>query len=92
MVQPHAQEDVMVERTPTDPPNTASNQDADLDPGAFVGNRPERQAETIPGGVRPDDQRVAANSSQATGEPEEPEPRGHREGDRVSPRQAGQGR
>ena len=46
---------------PDDPRET------DLDPGAFVGNRPERQAETIPGGVRPDDERIAANSSQATG-------------------------
>ena len=33
------------------------------DAGAYVGNRPERQAETIPGGVRPDDERIAANSS-----------------------------
>ena len=37
------------------------------EPGAYVGNRPERQAETIPGGVRPGDERIAANSSQ-TGE------------------------
>ena len=35
-----------------------------LDPGAFVGNRPERQAETIPGGVAPDDERIAAHSTQ----------------------------
>jgi len=34
------------------------------DPGAYVGNRPERQAETIPGGVRPGDERIAANSSE----------------------------
>ena len=34
------------------------------EPGAYVGNRPERQAETIPGGVRPKDERIAANSSQ----------------------------
>jgi hypothetical protein len=33
------------------------------DPGAYVGNRPERQAETIPGGVRPVDQRIAAHST-----------------------------
>ena len=37
------------------------------EPGAYVGNRRERQAETIPGGVRPGDERIAANSSQ-TGE------------------------
>ena len=35
------------------------------DPGAYVGNRPERQAETIPGGVRPGDERIAANSSES---------------------------
>jgi hypothetical protein len=34
------------------------------DPGAYVGNRPERQAETIPGGVGPDDERIAAHSTQ----------------------------
>ena len=34
------------------------------DPGAYVGNRPERQAETVPGGVRPGDERIAANSSE----------------------------
>ena len=34
------------------------------DPGAYVGNRPERQAETIPGGVRPGDERIAAHSTQ----------------------------
>ena len=33
------------------------------EPGAYVGNRAERQAETIPGGVRPDDERIAAHSS-----------------------------
>jgi hypothetical protein len=36
------------------------------DPGAYVGNRPERQAETIPGGVRPGDERIAANSSESS--------------------------
>lgn len=35
-----------------------------LDPGAFVGQRPERQAETIPGGIGPADERIAANSTQ----------------------------
>jgi hypothetical protein len=34
------------------------------DPGAYVGNRPERQAETIPGGVSEDDERIAAHSTQ----------------------------
>ena len=47
------------------------------EPGAYVGNRPERQAETIPGGVRPGDERIAANSSQTgAGAPEDlPPPR-----------------
>ena len=35
------------------------------EPGAYVGNRPERQAETIPGGVEPADERIAAHSTQA---------------------------
>ncbi len=34
------------------------------DPGAYVGHEPERQAETIPGGVGPDDERIAAHSTQ----------------------------
>ena len=48
--------------------------------GAYVGRKPERQAETIPGGVRPDDERIAAHSTQV-GKPGlgEPSPRGHRE-------------
>jgi hypothetical protein len=62
------------------------------DPGSFVGNRPERQAEAIPGGVRPDDERVAAHSSQATGTPERPAPNGHREAAGTDRREAGQDR
>jgi hypothetical protein len=34
------------------------------DPSAYVGNRPERQAETIPGGITSDDERIAAHSTQ----------------------------
>jgi hypothetical protein len=53
------------------------------EPGAYVGNRPERQAETIPGGVRPGDERIAAHSTEAgatsdlpaTGERRPPAPR-----------------
>jgi hypothetical protein len=37
------------------------------DAGAFIGNRPEAAAETIPGGVRDDDERVAAYDSQSSG-------------------------
>ena len=48
--------------------------------GAYVGRKPERQAETIPGGVRPDDERIAAHSTQ-TGDTgtTEAAPEGHRE-------------
>ena len=47
-------------------------QQADLDPGAYIGHEPEREAESIPGGVRADDERIAAHSSRvgADGEPE----------------------
>ena len=48
-------------RPPDDPTRTD-----DLDPGAFVGQRPERQASTIPGGVRPEDERIAAHSTQSS--------------------------
>jgi hypothetical protein len=41
------------------------------EPGAYVGHEPERQAETIPGGVRPDDERIAAHSTQREDDPAE---------------------
>ena len=62
-------------------------------PGAYIGQEPELAADTIPGGVQPDDERVAAHSTQA-GPPSAPEPRGHREtsGGDDQRREAGQGR
>ena len=42
------------------------------DPGAFVGQKPERQAESIPGGIKPGDERIAAPDS-APGVPGEPD-------------------
>jgi hypothetical protein len=42
-----------------------------LDPGAFIGREPELEAETIPGGLEPKDERVAAYDSRP-GTPEEP--------------------
>lgn len=65
------------------------------DPGAYVGREPERQAATIPGGVSPKDQRVAAHSTQSGPTTGDPTPDGHREGppandDQV--REAGQSR
>ena len=72
----------MTERTtsqphdPTEDPLTHPDE-----PGAYVGNRPERQAETIPGGVRPDDERIAAHSTQTGSVPsDDGTPGGHREG------------
>lgn len=50
-------------RDPTDEPLAKP-----ADPGAYIGRKPERQAETIPGGVRPGDARIAAHSTS-------PEPR-----------------
>jgi len=40
------------------------------DPGAYVGREPERQAESIPGGVRPEDERIAAHSTQREKDPD----------------------
>ena len=65
-----------------------------LDPGAYIGNQPELEEESIPGGVQPGDERIAAHSTQV-GPPGQPEPTGHREGpaagdDQV--REAGQDR
>ena len=65
------------------------------EPGAYVGRKPERQAETIPGGVRPDDERIAAHSTQAGEASTETRPSGHREGrpaDDDLVREAGQDR
>ena len=64
------------------------------DPGQYIGRKPERATETIPGGVRPDDERVAAHSTQA-GPTTQPAPEGHRDGppdDDDQVRDAGQDR
>jgi hypothetical protein len=44
------------------------------DPGAFIGQEPEREEETIPGGVKPGDERVAAHDAApgVRGEPDAP--------------------
>ena len=70
------------------------NDQAKPDPGQYIGRKPERAAETIPGGVRPDDERVAAHSTQS-GPTSPPEPSGHREGEPADDhrvREAGQDR
>jgi hypothetical protein len=43
----------------------------DLDAGAYIGREPELAAETIPGGVKPGDVRIAAHDA-APGVPGEP--------------------
>jgi hypothetical protein len=47
--------------------------DDDLDAGAYIGREPELENETIPGGVKPGDERVAAYDSRpgVDGEPED---------------------
>ena len=72
------------------------------DPGAYIGRMPERATETIPGGLGPKDERVAAGATQPAPVRDEvppseagPPPQGHREAetatdDRV--REAGQSR
>ena len=71
------------------------------DPGAYIGHEPEPASETIPGGVGPRDERVAAVATQSTGvgRPDQrgqpaDEPGGHRFGTAVSDddvRRAGDG-
>lgn len=54
--------------------------DTHLDPGAYVGRLPERQAETIPGGITDADERVAAHSTQPGPDGGDRRADGHREG------------
>lgn len=51
----------------------------DLDPGAYIGSEPEREAETIPGGVTSRDERIAAYDSRP-GLAEEPAENGSIDG------------
>ncbi len=68
----------------------------DLDPGAYIGRLPEREAETIPGGLTGKDERVAGVASQSgPSSPEARTPGGHREGEPADDdaiREAGQDR
>jgi hypothetical protein len=66
-----------------------------LDPGAYVGRKPEREVETIPGGIGRKDERIAANSTQPGLSVDDEVPAGHREGsdaDDDAVRDAGQRR
>lgn len=69
-------------------PDRERDQDEELDGGAYIGNRPELASETIPGGVRQDDERVSAVDTQSSGEGKEEDrvqgrgdewPAGHRD-------------
>jgi hypothetical protein len=51
----------------TDEKRTKPDADHPLDGGAYIGNRPELAEETIPGGVQPNDERVAAHDSRSSG-------------------------
>jgi hypothetical protein len=69
--------------------------DPDLDPGAYIGRMPERQAETIPGGISRRDERVAAHSTRSGPPSGSRPPGGHRDGPAASSdarREAGQDR
>jgi hypothetical protein len=71
------------------------DRDADRDPGAYIGRLPERQEETIPGGIGRADERVAAHSTQPGPTAGDPVPDGHREGGKATDdriREAGQDR
>ena len=78
----------MTEKTPHERSTT--------DPGSFIGRKPERVAETIPGGLGPKDERAAAVASQpGPASPDADGPGGHREGSPASDdnvREAGQDR
>ena len=65
------------------------------DPGAYVGREPERQAATIPGGISPKDERIAAHSTQSGPTADDPQRQGHGEAipaDDDQVREAGQSR
>ena len=65
------------------------------DPASFIGRKPERVAETIPGGLGRKDQRASAVATQSGPPTEEETPEGHREGQPASDdtvREAGQNR
>lgn len=66
------------------------------DPGAYIGRKPERVAETIPGGLGPKDERAAAVATQSGPSGDDAaRPEGHREGQPATDdtlREAGQDR
>ena len=76
------------------PPSSDPTRTEGLDPGAFIGHEPERQAETIPGGIDSSDERIAAHSTRSGQATDADDPGGHREtdADDAVRREAGQDR
>ena len=83
------------------PDAPARQPDPNRDPGAYIGRKPERATETIPGGVGPKDVRVSAVGTQPapvrgdTSADSGATPEGHREGQPATDavvREAGQNR
>src|SRR2546426_3776738 len=61
-------------------PESINRTTSNEDPGAFIGRKPERATETIPGGVSRRDERVSAVATQSGARlPQEDTPQGHRE-------------
>ena len=89
-------------RRADEPTRSGQRDDQPRDPGAYIGRMPERATETIPGGLGPKDQRVAAVATKPApvraevppsdaGSP----PEGHREAENATDdrvREAGQNR
>lgn len=77
----------------SDQNDPSQRDDQQVDAGAYIGRKPEFAAETIPGGVQRDDERVAAGQTQTgASSGQATTPQGHREGDPASDddaRQAG---
>jgi hypothetical protein len=88
---------------PGDPQDAPRHRDrTPRDPGAYIGRMPERATETIPGGLGPKDERVAAVGTQpapvrgsAPAATDGSPPEGHREAENATDdrvREAGQNR
>lgn len=81
----------------SEPPSRNPNAEREAqDPGAYIGRKPERVEESIPGGLSRKDERASATETQtgATAADEAP-PSGHREGRAATDdtvREAGQDR
>jgi hypothetical protein len=88
------QEPRVTQRSTADPQPPHEREATDA--GSSIGRKPERVAETIPGGLGPADERAAAVDTQSgVPNPDPATPEGHREGasaDDDTVREAGQDR